>query len=63
MALVITDDSNLAKEVPLESVSTVFEQISDCTQAIEKWMHSQMLKPNMEKTELLIVGTRQRLRK
>ena len=55
------DDTELSKSASPDSISTVTHTVQSCVHDISSWMHSNKLKLNAEKTEVLPVGSVSRL--
>lgn len=57
------DDLQLIDSFKPEDIQTARSRVSQCTKAISSWMMSNELKLNDDKTEAMLIGTSQRLKK
>ena len=57
------DDSQLYLHCPSTDQSTAASRLAECIESVERWMRSNRLKLNSEKTQFMWLGSRQQLAK
>ena len=57
------DDTQLYVSAPAPFAMTTVQQFVSCVQKVDAWMSSNRLKMNVDKTQLIWLGTRQQLDK